>query len=83
LAAGADESAFVASDARFQCEVAYQQPGIARRTLARGANGAWLVETLWWTVEHADAAVHVDDDLASFIDETSIVVTRWDEDFPR
>ena len=75
LVAGADEAAFVAADARFQTEVAYHQPGIARRTLARGEDGEWLVVTHWWTVEHADAAPAMTD----FIDLDSVVVRRYEE----
>ena len=83
LVDGADEPAFIAADERFQQEVAYHQPGIARRTLARGADGEWLVETLWWTVEQADAATHSNTELDGWIDADSVVVRRWDEDFPR
>jgi hypothetical protein len=75
LIAGADEAAFVAADARFQTEVAYQQPGIARRTLAKGDDGEWLVVTHWWTVEHADAAPAMTD----FVDPDTVVVRRYEE----
>jgi hypothetical protein len=50
----ADEAAFVASDKRLQTEFAYQQPGLVRRTTARGADGAWIVIDVWATAEHAD-----------------------------
>lgn len=75
LVAGADEAAFVAADARFQTEVAYQQPGIARRTLAKGEGGEWLVVTHWWTAEHADAAPVMTD----FVDLDTVVVRRYEE----
>lgn len=75
LVAGADEAAFVAADARFQTEVAYHQSGIARRTLAKGEDGEWLVVTHWWTVEHADAAPVMTD----FIDLDTVVVRRYEE----
>ena len=75
LVAGADEAAFVAADARFQTEVAYQQPGIARRTLAKGDDGEWLVVTHWWTVEHADAAPVMTD----LVDLDTVVVRRYEE----
>lgn len=47
LAAGIDESAFRAADKRVQTEFAYQQPGLLRRTTARGPDGSWMVVDLW------------------------------------
>lgn len=38
---------FVAADARFQQEVAYQQPGLRRRTTARADDGQWCVIERW------------------------------------
>ena len=55
LAAGADEGAFLAADRRVQTEFAYRQPGLLRRTTARGAGGDWLVVDLWETDGDADA----------------------------
>ena len=52
LAAGTDAEAFVASDARYQCDVAYQQPGLLRRTTAHADDGGWLVVTLWSSADH-------------------------------
>lgn len=75
LVAGADEAAFVAADARFQTEVAYQQPGIARRTLAKGEDGEWLVVTHWWTVEQAEAAPV----MTELVDLDTMVVRRFEE----
>lgn len=46
-------------DARITQEFAYQQPGILRRTTARGfgsTDGEWVTITLWATVDHAEAA---------------------------
>jgi hypothetical protein len=51
-----DEGAFLASDARMQTDFAYQQRGCFRRTTARGADGQWLVLTLYIDDEAADAA---------------------------
>lgn len=42
-----DEAGFPALDAEYQQSVAYQRPGLLRRTTARGDNGEWLVVSLW------------------------------------
>ena len=55
LAAGCDEAAFVAADRRLQEEFAYQQPGLLRRTTARGDGGGWIVIDLWRSAADADA----------------------------
>jgi hypothetical protein len=47
LLPGTDEAAFLAADRRLQTEFAYQQPGLLRRTLARGVDGEWMVIDLW------------------------------------
>ncbi len=44
-----------ALDARFQQEVAYQAPGLLRRTTAVGNDGSWLVVTVWADEESAEA----------------------------
>lgn len=56
LGAGASEADFLAADARVQTEFWYQQPGIVRRTTARGLDGGWLTELWWLGPEQADAA---------------------------
>ena len=43
LVDGADEQEFLAADARFQEEFAYQLKGHLRRTTARGDDGRWIV----------------------------------------
>lgn len=55
LVDGADEAAFLAADQKVQTEFAYQQPGLLRRTTARGKNGSWAVLDIWATEEQADA----------------------------
>lgn len=55
LAEGADEADFLEADRAVQTEFAYQQPGLLRRTTARGADGTWLVIDVWRSSEHADA----------------------------
>jgi hypothetical protein len=47
-----DDTELLAADAALQ-EVAHRQPGLARRTTARG-EGGWVTITLWAT--EADAA---------------------------
>ena len=42
-----DDAAFAEADARYQQEVAYQQPGLLRRTTARADDGEWIVITIW------------------------------------
>jgi hypothetical protein len=58
---GVDEAAFVAADAAAQTGFFYQQPGLVRRTTARGADD-WLVVTWWGSAEDADAATRALDD---------------------
>ncbi len=79
LTAGADASAFVAEDARVQQELAYQQPGILRRTTAVSVDGEWLITTLWASAEHADRAAPIIDALASHIDASTLRTARYDE----
>ena len=91
LAAGADEEAFVALDAQLQCDFAYQQPGLGRRTIARGVgdrSDEWVVVQLWGTLADAEAAEARwrEDALAqqyrSYLDDESIEVRRY-TDFER
>jgi hypothetical protein len=56
LTEGTDVEAFLAADAAAQTGFFYAQPGIVRRTTARGDDGAWVEVTLWGSVEDADAA---------------------------
>ena len=86
LVDGADEGAFLAIDKRLQTEFAYQQPGLLRRTTARGVGdraGEWVVIDLWARSEDADAcADRWDDDplaqeLMSYIDRSTIEVRRY------
>jgi len=55
LRPGADEAAFFAADRRVQTDFAYLQPGLLRRTTARGADGGWVVIDLWRSAGEADA----------------------------
>jgi hypothetical protein len=56
LAAGVDESAFRAADKQVQAAFAYQQPGLLRRTTARGRDGSWTVIDVWTSELDADRA---------------------------
>jgi hypothetical protein len=84
LAPGADEEAFRAADGELQSDYAYQQPGLLRRTTARGDDGAWVVIDLWRSVADADAVdatwgrEPVTTRFLSFIDGASVVTDRYD-----
>lgn len=79
LVAEADESAFREVDAHVQTEIAYQQPGILRRTTARADDGEWVVITLWASAAHADAATSIIDALMPHLDADSVRVARYVE----
>ncbi len=55
LANDTSEADFLAADRRVQTEFAYHQPGLLRRTTARGDDGAWIVIDVWATPADADA----------------------------
>jgi hypothetical protein len=55
LADGVDEAAFLAADEALQADLSPRR-GFVRRTTARGEAGEWLVLTMWWSAEVADAA---------------------------
>lgn len=59
LADGVAETAFLTADSAVQTEFAPFQEGFIRRTTARN-DTHWLVETLWYSTENADAAAGVD-----------------------
>ncbi len=61
LAAGIDEETFLECDRRVQAEFSPFRAGFIRRTTARAADGAWLVETLWGTPDDAEDAARADD----------------------
>ena len=85
LRTGADEEAFVAADKRLQAEFAYQQPGLLRRTVARGEGQEWVVLSLWATPDSADAGdmLWAPDDTCrafrSFIDPGTVRSERFVE----
>jgi hypothetical protein len=80
-----DVAAFLAADRRVQQEYFYRQPGLLRRTTARGENGGWIMIALWRSSADADAcearAEH--DKLTrafwAMLDSSSISVERYQE----
>ena len=85
LAPDAGEAAFLAADRRVQREFAYQQPGLMRRTTARGQDGGWIVIDLWRSPADADACdARWDHDPApqgfmALLDRSSVTVERYQE----
>jgi hypothetical protein len=85
LPPGADQAAFLAADRRVQQEFAYQQPGLLRRTTARGEDGGWIVIDLWRSAADADACDvrwerdEVAQAFMSLLDRSSVAVGRYHE----
>ena len=85
LPPGADREAFLAADRRVQQEFAYQQPGLLRRTTARGEDGGWIVIDLWRSPADADACdARWDHDpvpqgFMALLDRSSVTVERYQE----
>lgn len=55
LADGVDDGTFRRADRDVQQRFGPRHPGFVRRTTARGADGGWLVVTLWSSDAEADA----------------------------
>jgi len=85
LVPGADEAAFLEADKRVQAEFAYQQPGLIRRTAARGDGGRWVVIDLWYSAVAVEAAIAAwDSDPAAraymaFVEPGSVSVERYED----
>jgi hypothetical protein len=85
LAAGQNEAEFLQADKALQEEFAYQQPGMLRRTTARGAAGDWLVVDLWASVADSDACAArwetdpVAQRFMGFVDRSTVVTDRYEE----
>ncbi len=83
LAAGADADAFLEADKRLQSDFAYRQPGLLRRTTARGADGGFIVIDLWRSGADADACdARWDGDpvvaaFMAFVDRDSVSTERY------
>lgn len=84
LLEGADETAFLAADRRVQTGFAYLQPGLLRRTTARGADGDWLVMDIWRSEADADACDSawgrddVTEAFMSFVDPVTVRTARYE-----
>lgn len=85
LAAGVSETDFLAADRRLQQEFARHQPGLLRRTTARGDDGNWIVIDLWRSATDADACDRrwdsdpVAQAFMEFLDRSSVVTERYTE----
>lgn len=85
LAEGTDEADFLEADRAVQTEFAYQQPGLLRRTTAKGADGDWVVIDVWRSPEDADACDRVwgHDEwtgrFMSLVDAASVRVARYQQ----
>jgi hypothetical protein len=83
-----DDAAFRAADKRLQSDFAYQQPGLLRRTTARGEGeraGEWIVVDLWSNAEDADACAArwdhdpIAQDFMAHVDASSVDVRRYED----
>ncbi len=78
------ETAFLAADRRVQEDFAYSQPGLQRRTTARGQGGTWAVIDLWRSAADADACDALwEQDLVTrefmdLVDRSSVTVERYE-----
>ena len=85
LEEGTDEGDFLEADRAVQMEFAYQQPGLLRRTTARGSDGSWLVIDIWRSPEDADACDRVwgQDEwtsrFMSLVDAASVRTARYEQ----
>ena len=62
LGDGVESDAFVEADSRYQQDVAYQQPGLGRRTtsVGQGTPASWCIIE-WWVDEDHAVAWHTSD----------------------
>ena len=85
LVEGADEAGFLAADKRVQTEFAYQQPGLLRRTTARGKNDSWAVLDIWSSEQAADECSRrwegdpVAQEFMAFVDPATVRTARFFE----
>lgn len=84
LSRGTDEAAFLEADRRVQTEFAYQQPGMLRRTTAKGPDGTWVVVDLWRSAADAERCDSLwsqqpgTDDFRALIDPNSVTSERYE-----
>jgi hypothetical protein len=82
LRPGADVEAFLAADRRVQTEVAYQSPGLLRRTLAR-ADDRWLVLKIWANLQACDDGAHafatsaLGANFMSYVEPSTLSIDRY------
>ncbi len=85
LPPGADEAAFLAADRQVQDEFASYQPGLLRRTTARGQDDGWIVIDLWRSAADADACDArweldpVTQGFMALLDRSSVTTERYQE----
>lgn len=85
LAPETGEATFLAADRRVQEEFAYHQPGLLRRTTARGEGGGWVVIDLWRSAADAEACdTRWERDLVAqgfmaLLDRSSVSTERYEE----
>ena len=85
LAPNIDEAEFLAADKRVQEDFAYQQPGLLRRTTARGPDGGWIVIDLWRSAGDADACDQrwerdpVTQGFMALLDRSTVSTERYQE----
>lgn len=61
LANGVTEDRFLELDRAVQTGFSMFQEGFLRRTTARGDDGEWLIESMWWFTENAERALASED----------------------
>jgi hypothetical protein len=87
LVDGADPEAFLAVDKRLQSDFAYQQPGLVRRTTARGRgeDEDWIVIDVWRSADHAEACARrwegdpTAQEFMALVDRDSVEVRRYQD----
>lgn len=84
LLPSASEAEFLAADKRLQTAYAYQQPGLERRTTARGHDGDWIVIDLWRSATDSCASNErwdSDEHVAAFmalVDRATVTTARYE-----
>ena len=75
LAEGVSDDVFLVTDDEVRTRFLYQQPGFARATTARSADGEWIVIVLWMAQEYA---VDLPAELFEHVDRDSIKRRRYE-----
>ncbi len=85
LASDRSVDEFLVTNERYQHDFVYQQKGLVRRTVARGADGTWMSLTLWRSMGHAERARSAAEasavarEFIDFIDAASTTTEYFDE----